>query len=447
MRAYTDVSRHGRRTQADSSVHSHASGLQDFRGHVLQWVLIHCGAIAVVFWILVALSAGLLVMFGTSAFGWDLQVYSNAIHSLALHRDPYADGTALQRVFHASPLADKPGIMPPYTYVYSPLTLPLLRAVGKLPVALSFGAYWALYAIGVGAIAWACLQLSEPGERAAFILIAPVTPFFPGMLQTDVILSGNLVYVLYGAALAAAVLGWRKGFWSPFYAAVLIASCFKAPLLTLVVLPLLSARKQWFPAAGTALSGLSLFALQPVLWPGLFHNYLDAVNLQFSFNHDFGFSPAGLLGNTLYFFHWPYSLASTAFYCVYATAVLLTLAYLARLYLRGAFPLERWAPVMLLGVVLLNPRVKEYDVAPLTLPLCMITWRLFSYRNTVKRAFLEVALFGFAVNAFVGDSSTFWKPTAGILLAGLFAGGAWQLIRSQSHLTPFLVQREGRLSP
>jgi hypothetical protein len=412
---------------------------------MVRFVLDHCIPFAVLAWLLVGLSAGLLVAFGNQNFGWDLHVYVNAIHSMAIGHDPYADGTAVQRVFHASALADKPGVMPPYTYVYSPMTLPLLRAVGHLPPAATFVLYWILYTVGVAAITWGSLQLAEQRERPTFILLASITPFMPGLLQNDVILSGNLVYILYGAVLCAAVLGWRKGVWAPFYLAVLVASCFKAPLLSLVVVPLLSARSQWLAAALTSAAGLGVFALQAILWPTLFHSYLDAVELQFSFNHDFGFSPAGLLGNTLYYFHFPYSTASTAFYCVYATAILVTLAYFARLYFDGAFPLERWVPVMLIGVILLNPRVKEYDVAPLTIPMSLLTWRLLTYRNSVGRALFEAFLFGLAINSFASTNSDYWKPLEGTLLIGLFVAGAWQLLRSQAPaLTPFLVQASNR---
>lgn len=81
--------------------------------------------LAVLSWIGVIVSLPALVLTGESAWGWDLHVYTNAIHSLRAGHDPYADGIAVQQAFHASPQANDASIMPPYTYVYSPITLPL----------------------------------------------------------------------------------------------------------------------------------------------------------------------------------------------------------------------------------------------------------------------------------------------------------------------------------
>src|SRR6201999_375654 len=108
------------------------------------------------------------------------------------------------------------------------------------------------------------------------------------------VLGGNIAYILYGAVLAAAFLGWKKNLWWCFYVVVLFAACVKAPLLSLALLPALSARKQWLPTTATVAAGLLLFACQPLIWPALFKHYLEAVELQFSFNQDFGCSPAGL---------------------------------------------------------------------------------------------------------------------------------------------------------
>ncbi len=74
------------------------------------------------------------------------------------------------------------------------------------------------------------LGAAEPEERPIFALLAPAAIYFPGLIETKVIFSGNLVYILYGLVFATAWLGWRRGAWSWFYLATLSASCFKAPL-------------------------------------------------------------------------------------------------------------------------------------------------------------------------------------------------------------------------
>ena len=66
------------------------------------------------------------------------------------------------------------------------------------------------------------------------------------------------------------------------------------------------------------------------------------------------------------------------FYLCYAIPLFALLFALSRRYLQGSFTLRQWAPVLLVGVILFNPRILEYDVAPITLPLTLIAWRFFA---------------------------------------------------------------------
>ena len=188
------------------------------------------------------------------------------------------------------------------------------------------------------------MQAVDDTERSVFQLLAPAALFFPGLLQHDVILSGNVAIILYALVLLGAVLGWRGGQWHWCYLAILLASCYKAPLLILAVIPLLSARRQWLPAGITLVAGIALFAIQPLVWPSLFHHFLQAVNLQFSYNHDFGCSPAGLLSMLLFGLGISYTVAGTVIYLLYAVPVFAVLLHLSRRFLEGRFSLRRWVP-------------------------------------------------------------------------------------------------------
>jgi hypothetical protein len=336
---------------------------------------------------------------------------------------------AVQRAAHAY-FALHPNEVPPFTYVYSPITLPLLRLAGEVPLRVVGVFYWAAYIAGSLAIVWACTQFAEKDEAPLFQLLAPAAPFFAGLLYSNVMLSGNLAYILYGLIFAAALAGWQRGNWHWFYLATVLASCFKAPFLSLLAIPVLSDRKQRLPACLAGVAGIALFAVQPLLWPSAFHNYLEAVNLQFSYNHDFGVSLAGLAGNVLFFSGHPYSLASTLFYLVYAALVVATLIQLSLRFFAGRISLERWIPVMLLGVVLLNPRIKEYDVAPLTLPMALVGWRVLSRRNSAARSAVILSLLFLCVNVLAQISGESWKWVEGILLAVLFIAGASDLLQT-----------------
>ena len=380
--------------------------------------------VALILWILAFAAFPIWIHFDQPA--WDFAIYLNAVHALHAGHDPYADAIAIQRLFH-SQLAFHPNATPPYSYVYSPMTLPVVRLFGSLPLWLSAGGYWLLYVVGVLTQTWFGMQAPDASERRFFVYLAPVAFFFPGFLACDNVLSGNIAYIFYGLILATAVLGWRRNTWRWFYLAILAASCFKAPLLSLVIIPVLSARRQWFATCVTAVSGLALFAMQPLIWPTLFKHYLEAVELQFSFNRDFGCSPAGLFSGVLWDHHIPYSPGSLIFFLCYAIPVFATLLYLSRQFLAGAFTLKQWMPVLLLGVILLNPRLIEYDVAPLALPLALIGWRFFASFSGIRTTMISLATVFLTLNVIAVRGWLIWKLVEGPLLIAFFIAGCWTL--------------------
>jgi hypothetical protein len=291
-----------------------------------------------------------------------------------------------------------------------------------------------------------------------------VLAFFPGLLCDDVILSGNIVYLLYGLILLAAVPGWRRGSWLWYYIAVLVASVFKAPLLTMLAFPVLVGQRQWIPASVTGAVGSLLFAAPAWLWPELFREYLRAVFLQFEWNYDFGFNPSAILGTALHRLEIPYSSASTFFYVIFAGAIGLMLLYLGYRVRRGYLSRELWIPVALVGTILMGPRIKEYDVAAITIPMLLISaraLRLFltgreredggaPMRLYSKRALILTASGWFlALNLISGLHDEWWESVfpsvwrclEGFMLLGVFACGVWGLLSDADG-----VNRTGDLS-
>ncbi len=382
--------------------------------------------VVLLFWVLAC--AAIPLWIHLAYWKWDFDVYRDTVARLQRGRDPYAEQTALQQIFHAH-LAEHAGALLPYSYLYAPITLPLLRFAGTLPVWLADLLYLLAYAGGALAEIWVAMQALEDREWAVFLYLAPLAVFFPGTLQADSILSGNIAYVLYGAVLLAALPGWRRGEWRLFYAAVLIASCFKGPLLTLLAIPLLSARRQWLPAGLTAGIGVSLYGVQALLAPTLFRNYLEAVRLEFAYNHAFGCSPAGLLGGWLYAQHRAYSPVCEIVYFLYAIPLFVWMLRLSREWLDGGFSLRQWLPVMLAGVLLLNPRIHEYDMAMVTLPLALIAWRFLARRHTERAALTLTAMALTVLNLTAMYGWEIRKAINGAVLLGLFMAGAWTLSR------------------
>ncbi len=179
-------------------------------------------------------------------------------------------------------------------------------------------------------------------------------------------------------------------------------------------------------AAGT---GLALFAGQAQLWPVEFAHYLQAVEKQFSLNHDFGASPAGVLGYLLQNAQGAFEFVPMLFYLSYAALILRALHALSRRYLRGELSASHYLPVLLLGVVLLNPRHIEYDLAPLTLPIALVGMRLLGWAHRpVSSSVLWLGIVSAGNVAMVTcGNGLVWRMAECAVLVVCFAGGCWQL--------------------
>ncbi len=330
--------------------------------------------IIVVFW--VAAMIAVAAMAYTGPAGWDAQIYWRAVQTIRHGGDPYAEGIAAQLAFLNRP-HPRPSDHIPFTYVYSPMTLPLLRLLTAVPEWL-LGLFYG-FAVFCGFLLelWAGFQMAEAWERKWLVLMLPAIAFFPGLVTDDTILSGNIGYVLYGLVLAASVPGWKRGRWFWYYVAVLGASIVKAPLLTMIAIPVLTGKKQWVPAGATGLAGLVLFAVEGRIWPVEFHEYLVAIRLMFDEVHDFGFGPAGVLGKTLWRLGRPYFPAAIIFYVIASCAVGIILLLLKRRVSLGKLTREAWIPVALVGTLLFYPRIMHYDLAAFAVPMLLIGLRTF----------------------------------------------------------------------
>ena len=308
----------------------------------------------------------------TGSAGWDSQVYWKTVLSLRHGGDPYAEGIAAQQAFHEQAAS---GAREPFPYIYSPLTLPLLRLLGALPG-------WLMGVLYVGALTvafllelWTGFQMASEQERPWLVLMLPLVAFFPGLIVDDVILSGNVAFILYGLILAAAVPGWKRNHWLWFYIAVVAASIFKMPMLTLLAFSVLAGKRQWYPSGIAAAVGMLLFAVQIRLWPELFREYLLAIRLEFNYGHDFGYGPAGVLGKALWHTGRPYMPTTTVLYLVFAGVLGLVLLMIRKHVRLSGLPQGTWIPVALVGTFLLNPRIQKYDMAAVTVPMLLIVWR------------------------------------------------------------------------
>lgn len=332
----------------------------------------------------------------TPGRGWDVDIYYRAMQAVRAGQDPYAVGLERQSAAEAAGHHA-------FTYVYPPLTLLALRVVNVLPAWMAAALYWILYGAAFIGIVWAATQFFRPRDRSVMQYAVPLVVFFPGLMPDDVILSGNIAYIFYGLIFTAAVIGWRRGVWRWFYLAVLFAACFKLPFLTLLAVPPLAAERQWLKATSTGAVGVGLFASQYWLWPVQFREYMQSVSLQFQFNGDFGLSPAGILGRFLYQHGLPYSAPSTLAFLIYGSILFATLYSCSGLYRERRISAEIWIPVLMVGTILLNPRIMQYDAHAIALFMALILARSVASRSKAGIA-VSVSVALLMIAGFMGDA-------------------------------------------
>ena len=403
----------------------------------------------------------LVVMASAGSVGWDAQGYWKASQTVHHHADPYAEDLAALKAFHTR-LASNPAEHPPFVYVYSPMTLPVLRLLAVFPRWLLGLLYWGAVATGALLQLWAGFQMADQRERRWLALMLPAIIFFPGLVTDDAILSGNVSYPLYGVILAAATAGWKRGRWSWYYIAVLAASVFKTPFLVFLAFPVLiesgrdrdSGRRQWVPSALAGITGVLIFAAQIRLWPGLFREYLSSLRLVFDYLHDFGYGPAGALGKALWTRGLPSSLATTILHLVVVCALGIVLLFLARRVREWKLPPEAWVPVALVGTALLNPRIMKYDLAAITIPMLLIGGRALRFalgrsagesqpanspamgQKRFDRMLILVASGCFLIPNVITVAGPSWFPVETVVLLAIFAMGVWSLDRSSQFPVP-----------
>jgi hypothetical protein len=359
-------------------------------------------------------------------FGWDARDYLLAVQQYSA----YVHGQAS------------------LSLAYSPLfMIPTLGLVTLLPLWLAAAIFWLTYFAGFVVQIWVGLRCATESERKILCYIAPAIAFFPGLLisESGVIVSGNLAYILYGAMFAGAAWGWKRNNWSWFYIAVLLSACAKVHLLTMLAIPLLCGERQWRRALVTGSVGVGLYALQARIWPQPFHTYLNSLHAMSQSRRDFGCGPVGNLARTLQHYGAAYYEPCVLFYVVYAVVMFLVLFSLSKLYRERRISFTGWVPVMLLGVVLLNPRILAYDVAAVTLPMALIVWRSLTWSevpvNKPKVIVGALSVFiGLNLLVEVADNLGIVPDAAKyaemLLMLGIFANGVWGLLR-EAGIEPF----------
>lgn len=282
----------------------------------------------------------------------DAHVYSHALNTFHRGGDPYLEDATLR-------------------FVYPPWFL-LVPYLGR------FG--WYLYvALNVGSLLSIPYLISKylQGTWATTTwcyLIFALTPTLPGEMS---LIGGNLANILYAVLLWSGLRGIRSGRWSAYYVATFAFASVKPQMLCFLLLPLLWGAG-WIPSALTVASVGAAFAVQRVVVPRLFKEYVAAVHSQLVTHGDVG---VGILS----LFHGSTKPIILHFLLIVAFALCL---WSTRVHRND----PTWISAVLLLCVLANLRLLHYDISVAAVPTFYILANCFR-RSPALAGLCSAALF------------------------------------------------------
>jgi len=262
------------------------------------------------------------------------------------------------------------------------------------------------------------------------------SPRFTGVLA---LFGLNIASTLYCLAFVAAVPGLKRNRWEWFYLAVIFAALIKITFLSLLLLPLLAARRQWLRSAICAAAVVLANLGERALWPQLYSGYQWSLQQGILLNHSYGY---GLFGIVATYFPSSGKGVGPAPYLVsgLVSATLLVLMFSLRWRLdrcgiftewkvnalRGDSGTLRglWLALVIMTIILVNPRQMQYDV-DIALFAGFVVW--VAVLRTDRLLLLMVALFLPSVIArwIIAKPAMYGMYDTFLLLATFALGFAW----------------------
>lgn len=285
---------------------------------------------------------------------WDAHIYSAAFAKYAAGADPY--GSVTNNSSFGRNL-----------FVYPPVTLLAGNWIRQLiPETLRWFTYISLYVLSIALLLVVLVRHFARSEWMSVPLAIVLLVCAPDLAGADALLSGNLSMPCYAMVLAAAVPGIRRGRWSYFYAIVILIAAIKVSFLLLLMLPLLAGRRQLVASITCAGIVFSTYGAQWMFARTAFQQFLLSLRQQTYVGFDDGYSVFHYARVLNYNLH-----LGTPYTPFVAELVVTAIVFAALLYLRRMLadpPEGPWLAIILLAIVLLNPRMKVYDAAVGALP-------------------------------------------------------------------------------
>jgi hypothetical protein len=271
------------------------------------------------------------------------QVYSDALADWRSRADPY-------RTIHGA-----------LRFVYPPIFLYVGGFLARLvPDHIGWYLYILVHVASTIAlpIVLARFYFCQTWLNAGFaLLIFFAEPRFTGIMALG---NGNIASLLYLIAFLAMIPGLRANRWTLFYLAVFIGALVKLPLLLLLLLPLLTADGQWRSCALCTGAIAAAYGLQRAFLPDLYAGYQWSLVQQMTVIHHYGYGVLGIAAGVEYKLYGTVSSLPTVLTGIFSAALIVALFLLRRRIDQPASN-HLWLSLLVVSVVLVSPRILNYD--------------------------------------------------------------------------------------
>jgi hypothetical protein len=182
--------------------------------------------------------------------------------------------------------------------------------------------------------------------------------------------------------------------------------------LLLLLLPLLAGAGQMLPTAIAALVTFGVYLSQRIWMPELYRQFRQALSNQTFSSRNYGFAPYGAMANLLDRFHIMGFVIPGAVQIIFAGVILFCL-----LRLRSQVDPrdERWLALIIIAILLINPRMFLYDMTTGVVPAYMLL--IANMRLPVTWLLIAISILGF----FIGHGAIGFL----FLLLSAFVIGLW----------------------
>ena len=314
----------------------------------------------------------------------DVPIYGSAVGDFLAGRNPY-------NLSHL-----------PLFFFYPPFFLEVGGLLARIfPGALGGRLYLALAVVATCALPLVLARFYFPRRWLTplfALLVFFVSPRFSGLMALFTV---NVASTMYCLAFVAAVPGLKRNRWEWFYLAVIFAALIKITFLSLLLLPLLAGKRQWFRSVCCGAVVIAANLAERGLWPKLYAGYQWCLQQGILLNHSYGFGVFGIAAT--YLPHQgagigilPYALGGLV--SVALTGLMLALRrkldQSGRLEEWQANPEDGrwgvWLAISLMTAIMVNPRQLTYDV-DIALFAGFIVWA--AVLRTRRLLLLTVVLF------------------------------------------------------